>query len=135
MASVFFWVTLVSAIGMIGFSYLDAGIAHGVCGHESVLLWARLTMPNGGGPSKISVRGDRGHALLNCLHVLHDAYRHGGIPPEIANKMKGAPFPGTWTRCTNLTRAYVAPGWDAYYFTFWLTSPASPPDSLCPDVE
>ncbi len=134
MAGLLVSLTILVCIAAIAFFAVDVGIAQGVCGADSELLWFRFILSNGGRPSRVAVRGDAAAPFYNCLHVLHHASVHGDIPPDIANKMQGAPFPGTWPRCTNLTRAYVEPGHDGYYFTTWLTAPLLN-DSLCPAVD
>jgi hypothetical protein len=111
--------------------FVDIGIADGVCGKESRMLWVRVMLPEG--RNLLSVRGEPARALYNCVQTIHHSLAFEGIPPIIANGMKDAPFPGMFTRCSNLTQAHPPLGVNSYYYAYWLVPP-SVTDSLCPAV-
>jgi hypothetical protein len=110
-------------------TFVDVGVARGVCGNESRMVWARVLIP--GGSSLVHLHGDAARPLYNCLQTIHHSMSYEDLPPLVVNGMKGVPFAGTWPRCRTLLRAHPPVGFDAHYYAMWWTEPETA-DSLCP---
>ena len=75
----------------------DIGIAHDVCG-DGQLLWYRVTLSDGS--NMVKVHGTAEQVLLRCIATLNHIHAWSALPPEVADKMTGAPYPGAYQQCT-----------------------------------
>lgn len=127
------YIVLILVLALVASFYTEHGVADGVCGANSSLIWVKLSLSGGNG--SISVTGTAIDAFSNCLKTLYyteEKIHHEGIAPRLSDTFKAAPFPGTWERCKDIARAYPRETHNTYYLAFWWGT-RDLDDALCHD--
>src|SRR5277367_4704143 len=122
------------ALGLAAFFALavECGSVAGVCGDESVLIWAKLSLPAvWSAPGVMWGYGNGGEVLGHCLQTIHYGVSRAEVPEPVSDTFAGAPFPGTWARCEPLGGAFPDAARVTYYWAYWWRMPTLM-DKLCP---